>query len=139
MHHLISVITAFYVLVHGIFGCCGDLSAHAGQASCSSAVAQSDEVPTHHHGSTEPPCQGSHSAPGTPHECVHASCQWLNARTVCADELFHTDWNQPALLSETASEFTSAEAASPSLCIDPPGRFAAHTMRLHLAISVLLI
>jgi hypothetical protein len=139
MNQLTTVITAVYVLMHGIFGCCGDLSAHAGSHLCKAGAAHEGADPFHHHGTAESPSHSHDSEPAAPHECRHDSCQWLNARTVCADELFHAEWDQPTLLSVVASDFFSPTPASAAFPIDPPDLQAVSSMRLHLALSVLLI
>lgn len=157
MNRLIAIITGLHVLAHGIFGCCGHHSHHlSARAAVSHCCAPSggDDCSQHHESGHQHEsstleslevaqadgncflCQ-SESSPRQPHQCSHASCQWLASGASGALAFIALD-HGPAFC--TPALLTATFAAGTARCSENEERqFFALPVRLHLAVGVLLI
>ncbi len=135
MHRLIAVVTVLLVLLHGVFGCCGQ-----GLVGWDVAVACPCEH-AHFGASAASPtnCDAAgHELPAQPpHECDHAAYHWLAsvaAPRVGDQQGFGT---APLMMLRPAA---ASLANTAELSLDhPPVQFSAPPLRLHLALGVLLI
>lgn len=141
MKSLIAILTGLHVLAHGIFGCCdhGLVPPSRVPQRCACHHAHHDD---HHAPSSSPHDESLELAveelPGpAPHQCVHASCDWLAGSV---GKTVHTpDFSTPiplvASLPKSCSALRTAEFR-PDIAADET---SALPLRLHLALGVLLI
>jgi hypothetical protein len=146
MNRLIAVITGLHVLAHGIFGCCGDHGTHVAHASHACHTVDRHGCGEHGEHYEHATCGGDASlvciadpSGGLPHQCPHASCQWLDTKPACTDELFKLKLNRNELGCLDVRTESSPANAGISCLDDCYSRPAALPLRLHLAVGVLLI
>lgn len=140
-------VTGALVLVHSIFGCCGD-HMHFGQSPnssscCSSKQATSSACTGHSHRQTKPAktsggqvLEQQNPTDSHQHQCLHDSCQWIVQRD-SADAVSH--------LMDIACMHAAIQSATEALLdlanggLSEPAHAFAPPLRLHLRVGVLLI
>ena len=155
MNRAVVCITGLHVLIHSIFGCCDHafaaFSESVGGHVCSHAVTKCDEAALHEHGhhdavaahndECEQSCKtgisDQQSAPHQRHDCRHDSCHWLTSEALPDIELL--DSHCDTMYVPTTGAAIASLPASGFWPETDVGRYHAPTLRLHLALGVLLI
>jgi hypothetical protein len=162
MNNVVAIITGLHVLAHSLFGCCWHQREDAGRCSTPGAadlccetssegcfISHNDDkhcdqhVAAEVHGSEEASTNAehcsfeTHSTSQQPHQCPHASCQWLTSDssgglTVVVLCLVPAFW-EPVIAATTFASAADPFAQKQLL------ESLALPLRLHLAVGLLLI
>jgi hypothetical protein len=129
MSQVVPVVVAIHVLWHGVVGCCGHAlaaSIHVDGATCEHA----------------PHCDHETGAAGTSfplpsHDCPHDRCHWLAPDSVSIDSPLK-NLIAPAfdILHSAIAEIGTSHVVAREIDV---GRMRPMTLRLHLALGVLLL
>lgn len=137
MKPLVVILTGLHVLAHGVFGCCDHglvaMAAAALPCACEHAHHHADEASANADGDSVE----RHAPAPTPHECVHASCHWVAGSA--GPSVTPLDFSAPTMFAAVVPTTSSALHAAAFQPDDVRGRTSAPPLRLHLALSVLVV